>query len=274
METIATASPYRQFPSENDTLATAASSTEDQPVILTGFTYEKLLEIPAGMSIQAYSWRVMMSATECNLEVRFNGIASRAEGLCLTVPAPALDLTENSWSSYQYSGQRTYEIQARNTASAAKGIEGILGGGAQGAVIGGFGPMGAAAGGLTQAGGAAINAVLEVGVINPEKQANEDRFHAAQTAGILIPGSALAVFAHGSSPQVVHLQPDSYSASVISSSVAQKGYAVDEESTDCGTQVGTGGGYWRISELIVTGDIPVEAKRFIAARFDAGVRLT
>lgn len=274
METIATASPYRQFPSESDTLGSALTSYEEAPVVLTGFTFEKLLDIPCGMTIQSFTWRVMMSATECNLEIRFDGFVSRMEGLCLTIPAPALDLTENSWSSYQYSGQRQYEIDARNVASAAKGVEGVLSGGAQGALVGGFGPMGAAAGSAVGFVGPAINAGVELLVVNPEKQVIEDRLHTKQSAGILIPGSALAVFAHGDTPKAMQLQNDPYSASWIVQSIYQKGYAVSEEETDCGTQIGTGTGYWRISELIVTGDIPVEAKRFIAARFDAGVRLT
>jgi len=272
-ETLNVQNPYGYFPSKSGTI-TEFTSTEKNPIFLTGFTYEKILEVPVGMSIKNYTYRVMASATECYLEIRFAGGNSRTEGLCLTIPAPALDLTENAWSSYQYSGQREYDIDARNLATVQQGIEGTISGGVQGGIMGGFSNIGAGLGAIAGVTGAATAALIDYAVINPEVQRFQDRLHAKQTAGILISGSAMAVFVHGTAPLIALMSPDAYSASLIAAERAQKGIAVDEECADCGTQVGTGGGYWRISELIVTGDIPVEAKRFIASRFDAGVRLT
>ena len=272
-ETLNVQNPFGYFPSKSGAI-TERTSTEKNPVFLTGFTYEKLLEVPVGMSIKNYTYRVMASATECYLEIRFAGGNSRTEGLCLTIPAPALDLTENAWSSYQYSGQREYDIDARNLATVQQGIEGTISGGVQGGIMGGFSQIGAGAGAIAGMAGAAVSSLIDYAVINPEVQRFQDRLHAKQTAGILISGSAMAVFAHGTVPMIAAMSPDTYSADLIAAERAQKGIVVDEENSSCGTEIGMGSGYWQIAELVVGGQIPVQAKAYIAARFAAGVRLT
>ena len=138
----------------------------------------------------------------------------------------------------------------------------------------GFSQIGAGAGAIAGMAGAAASSLIDYAVINPEVQRFQDRLHAKQTAGILISGSAMAVFAHGTVPMIASMSPDTYSAGLIAAERAQKGIAVDEESSACGTEIGLGSGYWQIAELVVGGQIPVQAKAYIAARFAAGVRLT
>lgn len=260
------------FPVETTYFGTAKAPTEMKPVHILGFTGESVGELPIGGSYQTYTYRVIASATECYLEVRFDSDLSRIQGTCFSIPALPLDLTENAWSSYQYSGQRRYDIDARNNQSIKSGIESATSGALTGALMGGFGPMGAAAG----AAGGAIAGGVSLGVdllwFNEAEQGLKDRLAANQTPGILLSGGAWDAMVNGNTIRAVTLKMDTYSKDRADSERSLVGVKVDEYNSSNDT-VRASTGFYQIVNLAVTGSIPNSAKRSIANRFAKGVRL-
>jgi hypothetical protein len=253
--------------------AGAPTATELNPLRVTGFTGETIGDFPIGMSPTSYTYRIVASATECYVELRFvYGWYSRLEGTCFTVPALVLDLTENAWSSYQYSGQREYDITARNNESLKSGIQGIASGGMTGALMGGFGPMGAAAGAVGGVIGGAASMGMDFLWYNQAAQGAKDKLAAQQTPGILISGGALDAVENGYDIAMCVMEMDAYSAGRASDERSLVGVKVDEYNSSNDT-VRASTGFYQIVNLAVTGSIPNSAKRSIANRFAKGVKL-
>jgi len=254
------------------TVSVSATSSELNPVHVTGFDGESLGALPIGLTVSSAMYHTVVSATECYIEIRFDGLDSRLEGLCFTVPAVPLDMSENAWSSYQYSGQRDYDIEARNIQSIKSGVESIASGGGSGAILGGLGPLGAIAGAVTGAMGGVTSLAMDFGWANAAEQSNRDKLAASQSPGILISGAALGIITYGRTISLVTLEMDSYSAGRASDERSLVGVRVDEyNSTNDTVRASTG--YYQIANLAVTGAIPNSAKRLIANRFAKGVRL-
>jgi len=249
-----------------------ATATELNPIAITGFEGESLGELPIGFSVTAAKYHVAVSATECYIVLRFDGTDSRIEGLCFTVPALPVDLTENAWSSYQYSGQRDYDVTHREQESIRSGVESIVSGGGSGALIGGIGPMGAAAGVVAGAISGAVSLGTDLLWYNEAEQNAKDKLAARQSPGILLPGGAWDAVTYGRTIMAVVLEMDSYSAGRASDERSLVGVKVDEYNSSNDT-VRSSTGYYQIANLAVTGAIPNSAKRTIANRFAKGVRL-
>jgi hypothetical protein len=247
----------------------SATSSELNPVHVTGFDGESLGELPIGFTVSSATYHTVVSATECYIEIRFDGLASRLEGLCFTVPAIPLDMSENAWSSYQYSGQRDYDIEARNIQSIKSGVESMTSGGASGAILGGLGPIGALAGAVTGAMGGAASLAMDFGWGNAAEQRNRDKLAASQSPGILISGAALGIITYGRTISLVTLEMDSYSAGRAVGERSQIGVAVDEYETS----VTLSTGFYQIANLVVGGSIPNSAKAHISRLFAQGVRI-
>lgn len=247
----------------------SATSSELNPVHVTGFDGESLGELPIGLTVSSATYHTVVSATECYIEIRFDGLDSRLEGLCFTVPAIPLDMSENAWSSYQYSGQRDYDIEARNIQSIKSGVESMASGGASGAILGGLGPIGALAGAVTGAMGGAASLAMDFGWGNAAEQRNRDKLAASQSPGILISGAALGIITYGRTISLVTLEMDSYSAGRAAGERSQIGVAVDEYETS----VTLSTGFYQIANLVVGGSIPNSAKAHIARLFAQGVRI-
>lgn len=260
------------FYKKNKTI-TESVSTELNPLRVTGFSGESVGELPIGISVNSYDYRVVASATECYVEIRFKyGWESKLLGTAFTIPALSVDLTENAWSSYRYSGQREYDIDARNNQSIKSGVESITGGALTGALMGGFGPMGAAAGAV----GGAISGGASLGMdflwFNEAEQGLKDKLAARQTPGILISGGAFDAITNGHDIALCKLVMDSYSAGRAADERSLVGVKVDEYNSSNDT-VRASTGFYQIVNLAVTGSIPNSAKRSIANRFAKGVRL-
>lgn len=260
------------FPVSSDSFLSQQKPSELNPIHILGFTGESAGELPIGGTYQYYTYRVIASATECYLEVRFDNENSRILGTCFSIPALPLDLTENAWSSYQYSGQREYDIEARNNQSIKSGIESATSGALTGALMGGFGPMGAAAGAL----GGAISGGTSLGMdflwFNEAEQGLKDKLASRQAPGILLSGGAWDAMANGRTVRAAVLEMDAYSKSRASSERSLVGVKVDEYNSSNDT-VRSSTGFYQIVNLAVTGSIPNSAKRSIANRFARGVRL-
>ena len=110
---------------------------------------------------------------------------------------------------------------------------------------------------------------------NDEEQALTDRLMARQPSSLLLGSQALTAAIMSHPPKLRMLQPDAYSLQQISDMRDQFGISVDELVTSCDTLIRTTAatGYYNIQNLIVTGDIPVSAKRWIREKFRSGVRL-
>lgn len=257
------------------TVSKTASSTERAQLCVTGFDGEPLQEIPVGASLASYSYRVVLGPATCSIEIRFDGLSSRAEGLCCNVPCVSLDLSENAWSSYVFSGQRDFDANSRMLQTMQGGVLSATGGALNGAVIGGFGKLGAAAGAGLALGGAAISTALDAAIFNPAIQENLDAYTQRQSAGILLNGAAWDMYRHGRTICMISLAFDTYSEAQASARDSQFGFSVDEFHTSLASDLTSAStGFWQIDSLVVGGSIPAEAKRYISRRFAAGVRLT
>ena len=262
-----------KLPQESDSV-TAVTSQERHPIIVCGFDGEPLHEFPLGCTLQYYTYRMVLDATECSLSVRFDGLASRANGLNVTIPCPSLDLTENAWSEYNYSGQREYDIDSRNIASAQAMAEKAISGATQGFIMGGFNPAGAGLSAAAGAVGGVVQGGLDLAVFNPMLQNAVDKQRSKQTAGILFSGGAMDAVVHGEIPKLKVYSFDSVSESIAASSDSYHGYATDLYVTDLGSLIGgTVTGFWQAEGVNVGGTIPPEAKRYISDILKRGVYL-
>lgn len=269
---------------------------EKKDIIVQGYDGETVAVLPYGLPVQNYTARMVLSETACYVQLRFDGIASHSEGLCVTIPCNTLGVTENSWSSYVYSGQRDYdrrsmELQART--SAIESVTGSLGlgaslGSAKGLIaaektgvkglpktaavgVAGAG-VGAAAMGIVQAVGAGINYGVKEAWLNPEMQGLNDQLHARQTDGFILPGVGLDWIKHGSIPMIAELNVDQYSADIFDNDIAIYGIHCQEATADCQSLIEAGGPL-NIIGLDVGGEIPPAAKLFMSDMFAKGVRL-
>lgn len=263
---------YAALFAESSTVMTSKTATQLKPLKVTGFSGEILGEVPIGMSVSNYKYRTVASATECYIEIRLDDWYSKAIGTAFTVPALPLDLTQNAWSSYQYSGQREYDITSRKNETYKRGIEDTVSGAAQGALIGGFGGLGAGAGAAAGAISGVTKFYSEYLYFNEAAQSASDKLAASQTAGILISGGAFDAMEHGHDIALSEFSMDSYSNTRATNERSQIGVKVDEYISD-NSSVKSSTGFYQIVNLEVGGSIPNSAKRYIANRFAQGVIL-
>lgn len=289
------------IPIEAD-LGAAYTTTDVDRYVFTGFDGEVAGEVPWGSTVRYYTYRLVISSTSCYMEFRFSAtrdagtfesvryMNSRAQGTCFTLPCITLDVTSNSWSSYNYSGSRSYEMSSRQlesdkrlqegqmdvvtntimgamsgaTAGGSGFLTGLFGGGVAGAAVGG-----AAAGVATEAALAAQYA-YETTVYNDRVQELSDYKAATQTNGILTPGTDWDSVFYGRVPSLVKMSTDSYSQTQRSNDMAVYGAHVSEPKSDCTSTI-AGEGPLQIANLVVKGDVPPVAKNHIKQRFAQGV---
>ena len=145
-------------------------------------------------------------------------------------------------------------------------ISGIVGsGGGSTALRSGTGMMGM---GLA---GAGVD-YLTTRYFNGKLQDTEDTLKAKQNEALITAGSGWDWLFYGRMPGFVTLVPDDYSLKVFQDSVSLGGITVSEPTSDC-TSLVKAGGPLQITNLIVTGSIPVQAKNYIANKIANGVRI-
>lgn len=108
---------------------------------------------------------------------------------------------------------------------------------------------------------------------NQQLQSAEDTLQAKQIDSIQTPGEGWDWLWYGTMISLVRLVPDGYSLSRFAQDIEYNGIQCSEPTPDC-TSLIQAGGPLRISQLIVTGDIPVGAKKTISQTLDKGVRIT
>lgn len=276
------------------------SSEQNQFVITSPFN-EIIGTIP--FNIPFIPSKMVLNATSTIAVIRL--IFGKAdEGLVFDFILPNLDINDNAWSSYVYSGQRDYENNMRNLQTISSTIEGAASGGGMGALIGGTnnigtaggnasrsamglekilggvgagalmgGPAGAIAGFAIGAGASVIGGAVEGVFTNPLMQAEEDKLHANQSSTILIAGDFLFDYTFGDGQlKLTELVFDDESNAAIEANKVVQGVKFGQNMEDCNALI-DGGGPMQISNLIIHGNAPVLAKKAIQAKFAKGVRI-
>lgn len=274
--------------------------------IATGFDGEVIHSMPFGISTGPVSARLVVSATSAYIQIRMNedsNILAHCDGQCITVPCPSLDVSANSWSSYNYSGARDRDhAQAymgdirsalespvsslanmplnqmeygTNTASLMKMAAAYPSGWKpnQGPVpyykmlTEDFSRMTQ----LTSLAGGLGSFMLNAGSSAVMNHIN-DTAHARQADGLLIAGGSLDIIFNGDVICLRRLSMDAYSSELYDEYISLYGVTVQEPTSDCTTLIHTGGPLL-IDNLEVTGSVPAQAKAFIRDMFRQGVIL-
>ena len=206
-----------------------------------------------------------------------------AEGRFFSFPLPSLPVTENAWSSYNYSGQRDYDLEQKAIQRDRSAVNGIAGIGTQ-AIGGALAGTAAAPGAGTAIGtiaglasgivGTAVN-YFTAGEFDNREQRNVDNLTSRQTAGMLInSGGRTSLRPIGTywGWNMITMARDPVSLAEIEVEQEELGYDTDTYVVDC-TNLISAGGPLRIEGLRVKGDIPKEGREYISSLFARGVHI-
>ena len=241
--------------------------------VLTGVDGETIGELPWGKNVTKLRFRLIVSATSCYTQVRTD-INGHIEGTCFSIPSTILDMNENAWSDYNYTGQREYDVSAKSLQAREKLTGSLISTGLSGALMGQAfgGPVGAgigAVGGLASAG---VDYAMNEGIFNPAHQQLKDELVAKQSDGLIIAGNGLDFIRNGQSITLKKLVGNQSSVVRRSSLMSEFGYQVDIYEDNCQFVINAGGPL-QISNLSIGGTAPIEAKRYAKQLFERGVKL-
>ena len=277
--------------------------------VFTDATGAEMFTAPWGLNWRYWFMQVDYGASGCNLQVYlmdeeeynsseddFTKAQKAAEGRLFSFPLPALPITENAWQSYNYSGQREYDIQAREmqkNQNAVNGISGIATGAITGAIAGSMvapGP-GTAIGAVAGIGASVIGleaSYFSSGYYDIKGQQAIDKLTASQTAGMIITAGGirgLKPFGKGGDTvwELVTMERDDYSKQELEAEQAELGYITDmwfSQISPMPDVADTNGTAWRIEGVEVKGTVSehggslcAEGRRYIAALFSRGVHI-
>lgn len=212
-------------------------------------------------------------------------LSKASEGRLFSFPLPALPITENAWQSYNYSGERAYDMQMREIQRNQAGVNGIagigssaIGGAIAGSVVPGIGTaVGAATGLISGTISTGVN-YLTAGEFDKQTQQAVDKLASSQTAGLIIAARGrrgiepFGKTGEGFGWTIVTLEADAESSAELAAEQSELGYVTDAYVADCSTIISSGGGL-RIDRLEVKGDINAKGRRDISALFARGVHL-
>lgn len=284
------------YPFEDRTaIISEVSTTDTVRYDIRGFDGEMVGTLPWGIPVNRLNVRLVYSTTSAYIQLRFRPSSegssydytlSHQYGLTFNIPCWALDVTENTWSSYVYSGQRQYDMEQRQLNTESNAVSGglaigasALTGAASGALLGSVVPgVGTLVGGIVGALGGAVTGLVTTGgnfayetmYKNDEMQRMEDYVHADQADNLLLPGNGIDCIYHGCQLTMVPVSFDDYSTTQFTNDLTIYGAKVSEPTADCTTLISAGGPI-QIQNLIVTGNIPPAAKDYIKQRFAQGV---
>ena len=261
-------------------LGTMMNSSEDNRIVLVSMDGSKMLEMPYDYSFRYYSVVCYVFANEAYLQISFAASASpnaleNMVGLCTNIPLPQLPINQNAWLDYTYSGQREYDKENRKLQTQANAWKTSASGAITGGLMGGFGPAGALVGAAAGATTGLMRYGFEEMWLNDKEQSLIDRLKSNQLSALILSSNAGQPFKDDLGIHLRSIIPDQYSLDQISNTRGQFGISVDEllPSTDTLIRTTSPTGYYNIQNLIVSGDVPVSAKRWIRNKFASGVRL-
>lgn len=310
-DTVVAGGVYTPLAEYTRTLTQSYTTTDLTNAVITGFDGETVGVIPYSRSVSTYKYRMIVSTVSAYIQIRFDGIKSHQEGICFTIPCPVLEVTENSYSEYNYTGARDYDKASRAeeeryaketqaidaTTSLVTGVltTGIAGiGGGSAAMTNILGKMGVntpkpflSEGAASVGGFVGLSGILEgasslasLGVHNvlnleTNHNANLDRisndYYARQSDGLILPGTGFDFMLNGREVGITEMKADSYSQQIAENTQSQYGVEVFEPRASCDNLLVQGP--LQIMNLNITGDAPVAAKEYIKARLQRGVLL-
>lgn len=251
-------------------------TTEKEQYVLVNSDGSKLMDLPYGMEFSSCKVQLFFEPDTPFIEITFKDDSlGNLEGVTVNVPLFSFPVNDNAYASYVYSGQRDYDREMRTVRSNANAWKTSATGAGSGAMMGAFGPAGLIAGTVGGAAGGLISYGVEMLYQNDEEQRLEDRLQANQPSSMILSSdSQLSIFRdYGIS--IRKIIPDDYSSEQIIATRNQFGISVDELMPSCDTLIRTVSptGYYNIQNLIVNGNVPVSAKKWIREKFRSGVRL-
>lgn len=206
-------------------------------------------------------------------------------GMEFSIPCITIPITSNQWSSYLLGGQRDYDITSARIANDQKGVSGLestiqagIGGGVTGSTAGPLGAIGGLIGGMLAEGGMTA---IQYGLgknFNDQLQDAADRLYSNQKNNILIPGGSRAWYDRTNNANkswgayLIKLEADTVSTAEYTADITNNGYDTNIPVGSSASFV-TAGGPLRITQLVVTGGIPPEAKQAIKAMLETGIRI-
>ena len=270
------------------TLPSTITTDDNTTYYITGFDGEIIGELPWGTPVSQLNKRLIIDSSSAYLQIRAGGIESHVNGVCFTIPLPPVEVSSNSWSSYVYSGARASDV-AQKKAEAEQSREStylstftsvgssITNAGMMGALAGGpIGAIGsAAAGGVSTILSGTIGAEANYNLTtkyNDVFQDITDYRTARQTDGLIMSGSGFDAVRFGQRPSIIKAVKDAYSVEQRANDISIYGVHVSEPRTSCQSLL-LAGGPLQITNAVVTGSVPVEAKQYIRQRLAQGVRM-
>lgn len=273
---------------------TTAMTSDNEAFILTDPMGYACGTLPWGIPVTYLRYWLVVSTESCYIRLMLARDSSQslqsaiAEGLVFTSPCIPIPITSNSFSSYVYSGARETEREQRRLSTEQTRDNGIAGtvnsaitGAASGAMLGALGgPIGllggALLGGVTSAAGGVLSTAANYAIgmkYNDKFNDLSDYAYSHQTAVNLLPGGTFDILRNGIEGfWLVKMKTDDYSNNQRTNDIALYGVHVEEPMGSCQSLVNAGGPL-QITNLTVTGGIPVEAKQYFRDRFARGVRI-
>ena len=271
------------------TLDQGAVQTDDKrKIIFTDPAGAEMYTAPWGIPFRSITGQIDIGTSVAVLHVYLgetdegNG-RNGAEGRFFSFPLPSLPVTENAWSSYNYSGQRDYDLEQKAIQRDRSAVNGIAGIGTQ-AIGGALAGTAAAPGAGTAIGtiaglasgivGTAVN-YFTAGEFDNREQRNVDNLTSRQTAGMLInSGGRTSLRPIGTywGWNMITMARDPVSLAELEVEQEELGYDTDTYVVDCTTLISAGGPL-RIEGLRVKGDIQKEGREYISSLFARGVHI-
>ena len=165
----------------------------------------------------------------------------------------------------QYQGDSLPVTFRQNFASSVKSAYADMYKGGMGGKVAGGAMLG-----VSLAGAAVDYAAAQY--FNGKLQDTEDTLRSKQSESLILAGSGWDWLYYGRMPGFVTLVPDDYSLTNFQNNITYNGITCSEPTADCSAYKDYTGPV-QIQNLIVTGDIPVQAKYLIANTYAKGIRM-
>lgn len=229
--------------------------------------------IPWGFSADSIIGYADIGTVGGSLHTRFaltndgkDAVAHSAEGLAADLPALTCPVNSNAWSSYVYSGKRDYEMRMKETQRTTKAIEGVM----SGALVGSI--AGAKAGTMLGAAAGAGSSLMFSEITDDKLQEITDQYYSNQASNILIGGGGegFSYTAAVGDWYMVQLVADDVSQDEYDDNIALNGYETDMTVSSVSAMISAGGAF-SCSDLVITGNIPPQAKQEIKSKLENGV---
>ena len=274
----------------SSTFINTYESGDMKKAVIVDPTGAVIYTLPWGESVDHAYYIIDTGTVGCNLDILLyksstipNGINNAPIGKTASLPCIAAPLCSNGWSSYNYSGQRDYDIQTKRIQREETAVKSALGAGSSmiGGGIGGA-MVGKGLGAGVGAGLAASTTIFTAGLemmmsekYDDQYQKATDQLYANQTSSVLQSAGGIAFIntvANTGNWYIVQLEADDVSSAEYNADVTLNGYETNIPASDVTSYI-TAGGALQIINLNLTGEIPPEAKTYIKNKLENGVRI-